>query len=289
MAAVAYVYNDAVVKFKKDDVLVVDASNLAIASGQTSASVLEKAVGRHAKVFSVKDLHSKVMLFDNVAVIGSANISDSSMNRKIEVGLITNDPTVVSNIRALLVNFARKGKLVDDKFIARIKKIKVIRRGGGGRGKRSREIEHDPGDTTWIVSTNPVELTPVEEKEANRGEKDAEKKKIRATSRLEWFQDTTNDMFRRNAIAGDQVVQVHFDNNWRSGRAYRQAPLLHRKNAKLATYFYLEESRNYKKEALPWNKFKALCKRIGINANIKAGRTYKIRPLLSAKLNSEWG
>ena len=150
-------------------------------------------------------------------------------------------------------------------------------------------ISHDPGDATWIVSTTPNELTPIEEKEANRGEKDAEKKKIRATSRLEWFQDTTNDMFRRNAMPGDQVVQVDFDKNWKNGQAYQQAPILHRKNTKLSTYFYIEEPRNYKKEALPWKNFKVLCKRVGIKGNLKAGKTRKIRPQLSAKLNSEWG
>jgi adenine deaminase len=59
-AAVAYVTDDRFVSFGEGEVLITDASDEAIKSGQTSASVLKAAHRRGAQVFSVAGLHSKL-------------------------------------------------------------------------------------------------------------------------------------------------------------------------------------------------------------------------------------
>src|SRR6266576_3458871 len=74
-AAIAYVTTDKYLKFGKGDVLVVDASDAAIACGETSAAVLKQAYKRGAELYSSDRLHAKFILLDHVAVVGSANLS----------------------------------------------------------------------------------------------------------------------------------------------------------------------------------------------------------------------
>src|SRR5688572_22041220 len=75
-AAVAYVTSDQYVEFKEDDLLVVDASDMAIACGETDREVLTRAFSRGVRLYSLPDLHAKLFVFDDTAVIGSANLSE---------------------------------------------------------------------------------------------------------------------------------------------------------------------------------------------------------------------
>jgi phospholipase D-like protein len=128
MAAVAYVTRAVEVRFGDRDLLVVDASDQAIKSGVTAASVLRAAHKRGAQVFSCPGLHAKVLLLDDVAVIGSANISATSVNLKIEAALITDDRATVSKARSLIVKLAHQSHPIDEVFLRRIGKIKVFRK-----------------------------------------------------------------------------------------------------------------------------------------------------------------
>ena len=128
MAAVAYVTRAAEVRFGAGDILVVDASDQAIKSGVTSAAILRAAHRRGAQVFSCSGLHAKVLLLGDVAVVGSANISTTSVNQKIEAALITNDRATTSRVRSLIHELAHQSLEIDDAFLRRISKIKVSKR-----------------------------------------------------------------------------------------------------------------------------------------------------------------
>jgi hypothetical protein len=112
-AVVAYVGSDAFLRFGENDVLVVDASDVTVACGQTSASVLQRAMKRGARIFSVSRLHAKVMVFGNTAVVGSANISISSRQVLLETVLITQQSDVVQQIVSWVDDLARVGQEID--------------------------------------------------------------------------------------------------------------------------------------------------------------------------------
>ena len=118
-AAVAYVTDDVAVAFGKGDVLITDASDEAITSGQTSAAVLAAAWKRGAEIVSITGLHAKVYVFDRHAVIGSANLSKTSQ-RRTEAALVTDQPTVVSAARFLVEMLKSEGKVVNEAFLSRI-------------------------------------------------------------------------------------------------------------------------------------------------------------------------
>lgn len=68
-AAVAFVTRD-LIGFRKDDVLVVDASKATVRAGETDARLLTSLHRRGVKLHSCPGLHAKVLLLDGAAVIG---------------------------------------------------------------------------------------------------------------------------------------------------------------------------------------------------------------------------
>jgi hypothetical protein len=67
-AAIAYVTSDAYLRFGEGDILVCDASDTAIRSGQTAVEILRKARGRGATIYSSPGLHAKAIVLGRVAM-----------------------------------------------------------------------------------------------------------------------------------------------------------------------------------------------------------------------------
>lgn len=79
--------------------LVVDASERAVASGQTCPADLSKLVKRGVKVYSVPNLHAKVFVIGRAAYIGSANVSNRSASQLVEAVIRTTEPSAVRSAR----------------------------------------------------------------------------------------------------------------------------------------------------------------------------------------------
>lgn len=79
--------------------LVVDASERAVASGQTCPADLIALVKRGLTVFSFPNLHAKVFVVGRAAYIGSTNASNRSANHLVEAAIRTTEPDAVSAAR----------------------------------------------------------------------------------------------------------------------------------------------------------------------------------------------
>jgi hypothetical protein len=127
-AAIAYVTTDAMIRLGAGDLLVTDASDNAVACGETSAPVLRDAIERGAEIYSCKGLHAKVIVFDGITVIGSANLSERSERDLVEAVWVTDDPTVVAEARSFVQRLAAQSERIDKPHLARILSIKIARR-----------------------------------------------------------------------------------------------------------------------------------------------------------------
>lgn len=65
LAAIAYVSNPNHLRLKKDDVLVCDASDQVIRTGETSATALRKFHKAGVRLYNCPNLHAKVVIFNN--------------------------------------------------------------------------------------------------------------------------------------------------------------------------------------------------------------------------------
>lgn len=79
--------------------IVVDASERAVASGQTCPTDVLSLVKRGVVVFSVPNLHAKVFVVGRVAYIGSTNVSNRSAAHLIEAAVRTTEPAAVRAAR----------------------------------------------------------------------------------------------------------------------------------------------------------------------------------------------
>ncbi len=83
----------------KSSLLVVDASEHAVACGQTSPADLIALVSRGVAVYSVPNLHAKVFVLGRAAYIGSANVSVRSASQLVEAVVRTTEPSAVGAAR----------------------------------------------------------------------------------------------------------------------------------------------------------------------------------------------
>ena len=106
-AAIAYVTRD-LVGFRKGDTLVVDASTLAIKNGETDAPLLQKLHKRGVQLYDCTDLHAKILLLDDVAIIGSGNMSSNSERWMVEAALISDHGSVVAGVASLIEQLVKQ-------------------------------------------------------------------------------------------------------------------------------------------------------------------------------------
>jgi hypothetical protein len=84
--AVAYFGKGAarLLRLRKGSQLVVDASENAVKSGLTCPDDLIALLKRGVRIFSIANLHAKVYVFGNAALIGSANASQHSARTLVD-------------------------------------------------------------------------------------------------------------------------------------------------------------------------------------------------------------
>ncbi len=271
MAAVAYVTNDNCVKFEEGDLLIVDASNEAIESGQTSAPLLRRAFKKGAELYSCRGLHAKVMLFGGIAVIGSANISQSSERSLVEAALLTDNPDIVAMARNFIEKLRENSKLIDKGFINRINALKVkrpVRRSFNPSKKRGLEIKLNT-PRTWLVSVTLLDEERYEEEipYAERGAEKAEELLNKSSSEVGWIRFTQGrSRFLREAKPFDSVIQIWRDSSKskKPNAVYFHAPILSRQKEPTCTRFFFERYANAERNALTWSQFTKLAKRAGI-------------------------
>lgn len=152
LAAIAYLGDNAshlLGDFARGDIVVCDASDGSIRSGSTSRKALNDLVKRGVHVFSLQDLHAKVICIGRTAVVGSMNASASSTSMHEAAAILTNDQDVRA-ARQLVRRFVSQTIAVDDRFLRRVGRMKVQRRQHSA-GTLGRDVSRDDYVTIGVV------------------------------------------------------------------------------------------------------------------------------------------
>lgn len=287
-AAVAYVTSERHLAFRLGDTLVCDASDEAIRSGQTSAKVLKAACARGAQVYSSPGLHAKAMTIGRVAVVGSANLSESSASTLDEAAVITDDARVVAGVRVLVEQLAKGGDRLDDKFLSRILKIKVRAPRQGSRRRSGVKLR---GPRAWLISVTPLDDRRLQAEnefvEAERGE--AEKVTEFGDSDAGYVRWVGNSLFRKHAKAGDLVITVWKPHSKsKRGTVYAPEPILRRKDKGRASHFFIEEYADREESSMPFSAFRVLWGRAKGGSAPTVNSTREVPVELLEKLRALW-
>jgi len=143
LAAIAYLGDNApylLGEFGPNDIVVCDASDGSIKSGSTSRKALNDLVQRGVHVYSLGNLHAKIICIGQTAVVGSMNASASSTSMHEAAVLLRSDKDVQAS-RLLIKRFVTQSIEVDAQFLRRLGKMKVNNKGfspvvtGGSSGE----------------------------------------------------------------------------------------------------------------------------------------------------------
>lgn len=294
-AAIAYVTDPTLLPLRNGDLLVTDASDTSIASGRTSAVTLEKYFKSGVELFNLPDLHAKVLILDDWAVVGSANASQHSALVYFEAAVLSDRPELVGQADKLVTFLAEAGTIIDESFIKRILKISVVKALAPPTRARTRtqaKLSLDqkfwlvslPGDTTY--PGNPEIVEDVAEK--------IQKKVSSKAGIVNWFWWSGNARFTTLAKEGDIVIECWRPRSkisttrgvrvFRHGRIVR---IFQEPGVKARTFHCIWSSDHYD-TSVTWSVFQQLAKRAGINRKLSYNSTVELTAQQSSALFEIW-
>lgn len=291
--AVAYVSKGDAIEFGEGDVLICDASDYVIASGQTSATVLRKAFKNGTQVYSLPSLHAKLFYLGGTAVIGSPNISNSSERNLIEAALITDHPQVIQQVLNLIEELKNQSDTIDKQFLIRIAKIPVTRRfGTGQRNTQKPRRKPKPQEyRAWIVGEYDYKNMPKKQSDLlDAGVSEAQQLVSHSLSTVDWVRLRGKSDFSRLAKQGDTVIYLYRKSQELKQPQYvfKHAPILMSKRFEGFQGVYTEVFKDAWETTITWRKFLKLAKQVGIRFPISINADRKITQAQSNTLFELW-
>jgi hypothetical protein len=270
-AAIAYVTRD-LVGFRKGDVLVVNASTGAITNGETNG-LLRTLHGKQVRLYHCADLHAKVMLLDDAAVISSGNMSSSSVDCLVEAALLTDHASTVAGVASFIEQMIQQSEELDGKHIDRLCRIKVIRRGGpggtSGHQRRKTRIAR-LGDRTWLVGVHELarDPKPDEERMIAKAMTNLRHRLGEMHEDLDWIKWGVKGRFVRESREGDSIIQIVRPRGAkRPSAVWRALPVLLKQKTKHWTRMYLPPPDDNCPK-MHWGKFRQMLKSLGYSRRV---------------------
>lgn len=110
----------------KGDVLICDASENSINQGHTSIKALKTYIELGVEIFSLGELHSKLLISDKYIVIGSANLSENSAENLIESAIITDNKALINESTIFVNMLLRVSEKITLERIAKLSEIRPL-------------------------------------------------------------------------------------------------------------------------------------------------------------------
>jgi hypothetical protein len=270
--AVAYFGGGAskLLPLNKGSRLVVDASEHAVKSGQTSPAELLKLVRKGVKVYSIENLHAKVFVFGRTSFVGSANVSKNSENTLFEAVVRTTDNAVVSQVRHVVKALCLQQ--YTPKILSKLKELYRPPRVPGGKRVEARVPSNLRLPKTYLAQLVRDDLLDEEEKMHDRGwivaERMLKRKVTKQVDSFIWHFSHAFDL-------GDIVVKVTQEDD---GRVFVSPPgnVIHIEQGRFgrggASCVFLEIPAGKRRRL-----FDQLARKIGNGAAYKLGRDGRVR------------
>lgn len=289
-AAVAYVTQD-LLGFRKGDLLLMDASTFAISSGETDAKLLRMLHERGVRLYHCEALHAKVILLDDVAVIGSGNMSKSSSETLVEAALMTDHTSTVAGVASFIEQLIPQSKELLAVDITKLCQIEVVRRGGRPTGNKQLKPKVSPlGNRMWLVGLHEIANDPPKREQEII---DEAFETLRAQTEtpnddFAWMRFGVKGRFPLTCQQGDSVIQI-----WRSSKAkrpslvFRSRPVLLKTVSEKLTHFFLSVETKRSNE-LSWGNFQRLLKEIGYPRAVKPDSIHLLDPEIADAIARRW-
>lgn len=294
-AAIAYVTDPALLPLRNGDLLVTDASNASIAAGRTSAVTLEKYFKSGVDLFSLSDLHAKVLVLDDWAVVGSANASQHSALVYFEAAVLSDRPDLVGQADKLVAFLAKAGTSIDEYFVKRILKIPVVKAPHTPTGASTRtQAKPSLDQKSWLVSLRGEATYPGDEGIVEGIAEQIQKKVSSKAGVVDWFWWSGNARFLTKAKEGDVVIEcwrpmskIVTTRGVRVFRHGRIAKIFQEPGVKARTFHCIWPA-DHDDTSVSWSAFQQLAKRAGITRKLSYNSTVELTARQSSALFEIW-
>lgn len=289
-AAIAYVTSD-LIRFRSGDSLVVDASEGAIRSGQTDAKLLRRLLKSGVALYNHPSLHAKVLVFDEVAVVGSGNMSDSSANNLIEASIVTDHPSTVSGASSLIEQLIQASTELTERYVDRLCKIRVERHGSAPHGRRRGRTSLRPlGTRTWLIGIWRLArgLVRKEHRRLEEGKLLLRKRRQKPTEEFGSIRIGGTGRFDRLCREGDSVIRIWRESREsRPTRVFRSTGILLKQKAGKG-WLLLHAKASGRHSEMRWGQFQKLMKRLGMDRPLTANSSLLLDDELADALGRAW-
>ncbi len=293
--AIAYVTDAELLPLQSGDVLVTDASDAAIAGSRTSAAVLAKYLELGVELFSLDNLHAKVAVLDDWAVIGSANASQNSATYYVEAAVVTDRPDLVGQADKFVLSLAKSSTPINKPFIDRICAIPVVRPAGGPkRPVRRKQLPSLSEQRFWFLGIPDDEPYHGDVNRIDAVADELKKKLSKKAGSIDWFWWNTSERFSKMASVGDIVIdcwrpqaQIRSTKQIRVYRHARIAQIVQEDDIKAKVFLCVWPPKS-EKSALPWESFLELAHRAGIKRRLTPKSAVELTARQSSALYELW-
>ncbi len=228
---VAYVAQAQKSLFRSGDRLVCDASQKAVSCGETDPLFLLGLLKSGVKIYSCEALHAKCAVFDDFVLLGSANMSESSANRLVELSVLQKDSCLATAVHAFIDGVVRTANLLSEKDL---KKLQMVwrtkqRPWQGTLGKRkangTRKWQANHVVTVTHITKPSRRLTQEEiaESERKAGEIVKEECYPMRGRELDWYY-TSETWGSNKPKAGDSIIEIEYGSHKKNVRAKVYGP-----------------------------------------------------------------
>lgn len=288
--AIAYTASEDQLALQAGDVLVTDASDSTIMARSTCRDALRRLVDRDVEVRHCPSLHAKVYVFDDAAVIGSANSSPNSQNNLIEAGVLTHDQAVVDSARSFVLNLASRSQIVDSDMLDRLDRLKLSDK--RPISKSEPRIAVGDGDVAmWLVYVSDLTSKAADDDQSriDAGSGEAEKTLEYRDSVTNWMRCRKSGKLPQRARPGDMVVML-----WAEDRgdppewAYFPCPIRLIQGEDDCNRVYYEEYADSEETCLPFEEFKSLLQNAGFKRTLGRFPCRTIPHKIATTLRKDW-
>lgn len=201
---------------RKDSILLVDASEGAVKSGQTSPAELFKLYYKGVHIYSKACLHAKIYILGNVVYIGSANVSNHSKNTLKEILFKTNDKAVIKEAKEFILSFCHVP--FGDEKLKKLQKIYRPPNFSGNKRIKLRKPSNISFDyPLFTVQLEPYDYDDEEQRHSDKGNAEIkDKRKNKSRHYTDEFIVEGNFIPKKN----DYIVQVE-----KIGKEYFVSPV----------------------------------------------------------------
>jgi hypothetical protein len=260
---------------KRGDVLVVALTEANSRNGSVCPAEIERLQRKGVEVFLSPYLHAKVLLCGRKAVVGSANLSQSSFTHLDEAAILTTDRSVLKHIRVWFQQ--RMLEPVTPEWLGVC--AKAYRAPKGGFGSRRNRSAHTVGKAVWLVGLHLIDYPDDETAVQERGEMQAKRELSDASAfKVETIRWTGRSSFLDHIRKGDTVIQIVPSGASRYIEELTRLIGIRKTKSRRGTevtYLYLECRKRPKR--ISWSEFKRGC----LAAGLKLSRNIRTREITS--------